>query len=203
MNILTICCALNNSYYGIEYDNKIITEIIKSDKKNYHSLYLIPKLKKTIKINNIDLKKLNAIAVNTGTGSFTGIRVAMSIAKVMSGELNLPLIPLNSAEILLTAFNADILITDARRDMYFYSTKEKTELIYKDKISDYPLNGKILTDKKCFEFFENSTCYEDIDKDLALTMIEIAKEKFNSQKDLNKFNPLAVEANYIQTPPVF
>ncbi|MBQ8847965.1 MAG: tRNA (adenosine(37)-N6)-threonylcarbamoyltransferase complex dimerization subunit type 1 TsaB [Candidatus Gastranaerophilales bacterium] len=202
MNILAICAALNNSYLGIKYENEIFSEIIKSD-ENYHSLYLIPKIKEFAKNNSINLNKLDAICVNCGPGSFTGIRVALTIAKIMAGELNIPLIPLNTAQILLDAHSCDVLIMDARRDMFFFGTKEKIELIYKDKIEKLIENKKVLADKRSSEFIKNSICYEDIDKNLAQTMINLAQEKYSNSQDKNEFNYLKIEANYIQTPPVF
>lgn len=202
MNILAICSALNNSYFAIKYNNKIISEIIESD-RNYHSLYLISKIKEAFKENNISFDELNAITVNCGPGSFTGIRVAMSIAKIIAGELNLPLIGLNSAEILLTAFKKDILLMDARRDMYFIGTKENIEIISKDKISE-KLEGKtILCDKNSFELYKNSTCFENENKNLGEVMINLAQEKYNNSSNKEEFNYLKLEANYIQTPPVF
>lgn len=202
MNILAICSALNNSYFAIKYNNKIISEIIESD-RNYHSLYLISKIKETFKKNNISFSELNAITVNCGPGSFTGIRVAMSIAKIIAGELNLPLIGLNSAEILLAAFEKDILLMDARRDMYFVGTKENIEIISKDKISEKLENKTILCDKNSFELYKNSTCYENENKNLGEVMINLAQEKYDKTSDKNEFNYLKLEANYIQTPPVF
>ena len=100
MNILAICCALNNTYLGFEFDDKKIHKIIKSD-ENYHSLYLISEIKKIIKENNFSLNKLDFICVNSGPGSFTGIRVALTVAKVIAGELNIPLVTLDCANILL------------------------------------------------------------------------------------------------------
>ena len=202
MNILAICAALNNSYFAIKYNNNIISEIIKSD-ENYHSLYLISKIKETCKINNIELKNLDAICVNCGPGSFTGIRVAMSIAKVIAGELNLPLIGLNSSEILLSAFDKEILLMDARRDMFFIGTKENIELIAKDLVQEKIKNKTFLYDKSCKELFKNSTCFEEEDKNLGEIMIELAQEKYDKELDKTKFNYLALEANYIQTPPIF
>lgn len=202
MNILAICSALNNSYLAIKYENKIYSEIIFSD-KNYHSLYLISKIKELTQANNIDLKKLDAITVNCGPGSFTGIRVALSIAKVMAGELKLPLIGLNSAEILLNAFNKDILLMDARRDMYFLGTKENIELIYKDKVEEKIKNKTLLCDKNCKKLFSNALCFEEENISLGEIMINLALDKFNNSKDKEEFNYLKLEANYIQTPPVF
>lgn len=201
MNILALDSALNKSYFGFLYEDKEIYKTLESDKNNYHSLYLIPEIKKCAEIHNIDFKNLEAIAVNTGTGSFTGIRVAMSIAKVLAGELELPLIPLTTNEILLRAFKADLLITDARRDMFFVSTKEETTLVYKDKIADLNIKDrKILTDKRCFELFSNTVCYEDEEINLSKVMIDLALKKYSKEDD---FSYLKAKANYIQTPPVF
>lgn len=202
MNILAICSALNNSYLAVKYNDKLFDEIICSD-ENYHSLYLVSKIKELCEFNNIELKNLDAIAVNCGPGSFTGIRVAMSVAKVIAGELNLPLIGLNTAEILLTAFNKDILLMDARRDMYFVGTKERIELIYKDKIEEKIKNKTLLCDKNCFKNFPDSTCFENTNLRLGEIMVNLALDKFNNSNDKEDFNYLKLEANYIQTPPVF
>ena len=190
MNILAICSALNNSYLAIKYNEKLIDEIIFSD-INYHSLYLISKIKEICEKYSIELKKLDAIAVNCGPGSFTGIRVAMSVAKVMAGELKLPLIGLNTAEILLNAFDKEILLMDARRDMFFVGTKNNIE------------TKSLLCDKNSSKIFENSICFEDENKKLGEIMINLALQKYNNSNNKDEFNCLKLEANYIQTPPVF
>jgi len=199
-NILAICSALNNTYIALQTGDKKVSKIIKSD-ENYHSLYLIKEIKNICSDNNFKLKNLNFIATNLGPGSFTGIRVSLTVAKVMAGELKLPLVGLNSAEILLKAYNCDYLIMDARRDMYYLADKNMIELIYKDKIP--VLKGKILTDKRSFDILENVICYEENDKDLGNTMLELALDRYNNSNTKEEFNYMNINANYIQTPPVF
>ena len=201
MNILTICSALNNSYLGLKTQDKIKSKIIKSN-ENYHSLYLITEIQKLLQDNSITPKDIDIIGVNCGPGSFTGIRVALTIAKVMAGELNIPLIPLNTSEILLKTYNKKYLIMDARRDMYFIGTKDNIELKYKDKIN-LNSNNEILCDKRSLELFPNATCYEEEEKDPTPVMIEITQEKYNNSKNKDEFNYMPIKANYIQTPPVF
>ena len=201
MNILTICSALNNSYLGLKTQDKIKSKIIKSD-ENYHSLYLITEIQKLLHDNSVTPKDIDIIGVNCGPGSFTGIRVALTIAKVMAGELNIPLIPLNTSEILLKTYNKKYLIMDARRDMYFIGTKDNIELKYKDKIN-LNSDNEILCDKRSLELFPNATCYEEKEKDPTPVMIEITQEKYNNSKNKDEFNYMLIKANYIQTPPVF
>jgi len=194
---------LNNSYIALSINDKIYSKIIKSD-ENYHSLYLISEIKKLTKENNFSLNNLDIITVNLGPGSFTGIRVALTVAKVMAGELNISLVGLTTNEILLNAFNKDILIMDARRDMYYFATKDNIELIYKDKLIEKIKNkNNILTDKRSFGFISNSQCFEDYDIDLASVMIKLAAKKYLNSQNKDEFNYLKVNANYIQTPPVF
>lgn len=202
MNILTICSALNNSYLGLKFNNEIHCEIIKSD-ENYHSLYLISKIKNIIKEKNIKLEDIDIIGVNCGPGSFTGIRVALSVAKIIAGELEKPLINLNTAEILLEAFDCEVLLMDARRDMYFVGTKNNIELVYKDKIADMVNNKKLLCDARCYETFSNATCFENEDINLSSVMLKLTEDKFKNSKNPDAFNYLNIQANYIQTPPVF
>ena len=205
MNILGICSALNNSYLALEKEGKIVTEVIKSD-ENYHSLYLVKKIKELLEDNSLSMKDLDFITVNCGPGSFTGIRVALTISKIISGELNIPLVPLDTANILLDYFKADIYLSDARRDMYFIGSKDKIELVYKDKFNEIIKNfkdKKIVCDKRLADIVENSINYEEAESDLGQTILKLAKEKYNASKDKEVFNPMLVKANYIQTPPIF
>ena len=205
MNILALCSALNNSYLALEKNNNIISKIIKSD-ENYHSLYLVKEIKKLLEDDNLKISELDFVAVNVGPGSFTGIRVALTISKIISGEMNIPLVPLDCANILLEAYNADLFMADARRDMYFLGTKNKTELIYKDKLPEILSNrkeAKIVCDKRLLPLLNNAICYEDSEIDLGKVMIKLAKEKYEKEEDKTIFNPILIKANYIQTPPVF
>lgn len=43
----------------------------------------LPMIEKLLNQNSIDLKDINQIMVNTGPGSFTGLRVGMSIANTL------------------------------------------------------------------------------------------------------------------------
>jgi len=203
MKALAICSALNNTYFAITNNNNIISKIIKKY-KNYHSLYLLSAINQEIKKNNLQLKNLDFICTNIGPGSFTGIRSSLTIAKVIAGELNLPLVPLTTCEILLTAFDSEILIMDARRDMFFVGNKDEIKLVLKNEVlaQDWS-NKKIVCDKRTKDFFKNSICYEEKDVDLGKIMLKLAQKKYSNSSKKTEFEYININANYIQTPPVF
>jgi|SRR3989344_3009700 len=67
-------------------------EEIKSLSKNneYGSQVLLPLIEKLLKKYKIDFKDLDGIEVETGPGSFTGLRVGVSVANAIGYTLNIP-----------------------------------------------------------------------------------------------------------------
>lgn len=60
--------------------------------------FLIPLIDKLLKDSQIDKRELTAIAVGTGPGGFTGVRVAVVTARTLAQIFGLPLIGINCLE---------------------------------------------------------------------------------------------------------
>lgn len=54
---------------------------------------VLPLIDEILREKNIKLKDLNSIEVNTGAGSFTGIRVGLSVANALGLSLGIPVLP--------------------------------------------------------------------------------------------------------------
>jgi len=65
-----------------------------------HSRILTVFIEDIFKENNIELNIIDAVAVSKGPGSYTGLRIGVSVAKGLCYGLNIPLISVNSLEIL-------------------------------------------------------------------------------------------------------
>ena len=76
-----------------------------------------------LKISDLDNKLIDAIAICVGPGSFTGLRIGMATAKAMAHVNNIPLIGVNSLEILganMDLCNRNICsILDAQRNQVY------------------------------------------------------------------------------------
>ncbi len=67
---------------------------------------ILPMIDSLLNAKKIKLNQLDAIAFGCGPGSFTGIRVATSIAQGMGYALDIPLVPISSlAALAQTAYN--------------------------------------------------------------------------------------------------
>lgn len=211
MNILCFDTSLDKTYIAISFDDKIIFRTIKSDERNYHSAYLIPEIKKMSLELNMQIKNLDAIVTNCGPGSFTGIRAGLSVAKVMATELNLPVVGLNSCEILKKACGYDdaLVLLDARRLMYYFFDGIEISLILKEEVDKKIINKTIVCDSNVYkDYCMVKKCrfinYEEQNYNLAKVMYELGLEKIKDSKNIaGDFSHDKLKANYIQTPPVF
>ena len=188
---------------------KIYTGRLIPMKKNYHSAYLIKVLKEILNENNVSLKDIDYIGVNTGVGSFTGIRVGLTIAKVISNRLNIKTVPYNTAEVLSNAFDNKNIMLDARRNSVFRSKNgADIELIsYEEALqTSENSNERYISDLSLYEnaYFEKIKSklipYEKENKNLAIAELAVVKNKIKENKITDTYS---LKPTYIQTPPIF
>lgn len=76
----------------IEVDLKRNGQVIKSlsEENEYGSQVLLPLIEKLLKSQKLDFKDLAEIEVETGPGSFTGLRVGVSVANALGFSLGIP-----------------------------------------------------------------------------------------------------------------
>lgn len=65
-----------------------------------HTVELMPNLVRMLKQQGVGLRELTGVAVGVGPGSFTGIRIGMSVAKGLSLALELPIVGVPSLDVL-------------------------------------------------------------------------------------------------------
>ena len=91
--------------------------------KKTHSQTLLPMLDAIVKMTELDLKTIDAIAVAAGPGSFTGLRIGSATAKGLGLALGKPLIHIPTVDALAynLAGNRDIIcpLMDARRNQTY------------------------------------------------------------------------------------
>lgn len=80
-------------------DDKVIGEYITNLKKN-HSVRIMPAIDALMEEVELEPRDLDRIIVANGPGSYTGVRIGVSVAKTMAWTLNLPLVGVSSLEVL-------------------------------------------------------------------------------------------------------
>ena len=137
MNILAFDTTLNKTYIALQKGETVDARVIESDEKNYHSAYLISAIKNIMQKNDLKLQELGLIAVNNGPGSFTGIRVGVTVAKTLSKELGVNVLGVSSLDILQKAYEISsnagniplnpAVILDARKETFYFKAPNGCE----------------------------------------------------------------------------
>jgi tRNA threonylcarbamoyladenosine biosynthesis protein TsaB len=107
MRILGIDTSTRFLSLGI-YDKDKGVCTLRMDYGKKHSAFLLPTIKRVTEGLNIKLSDFDYFAVGLGPGSFTGMRIGLSVVKGMAYVLNKPLIGISSLQVL--AFNAKMFL---------------------------------------------------------------------------------------------
>ena len=84
--------------------------------ENQHSQFLLKFINEVICQSGLKLNDLDAVAVGSGPGSFTGLRLGMGVAQGLAFGINKPLIPVSSLHAIAKTSNAKnvMVAVDAR-----------------------------------------------------------------------------------------
>ena len=104
MKSLAIESSGSSLSIAISENSNVLTEYFYNAGK-IHSDVLVPLTEKIIKDAKWELKDIDKFAVSCGPGSFTGIRVAMSVIKTLAQTLNRPVVSVDTLEILKNQLN--------------------------------------------------------------------------------------------------
>ncbi|GGC95918.1 tRNA (adenosine(37)-N6)-threonylcarbamoyltransferase complex dimerization subunit type 1 TsaB [Flavobacterium lutivivi] len=122
--ILNIETATKNCSVSLSKNGKTLFCKEQADQGYSHAEKLHVFIDEVIKECQVDIKEINAVAVSKGPGSYTGLRIGVSAAKGLCYALNLPLIAIDTLEILASKVHQNdgliVPMLDARR-MEVYS----------------------------------------------------------------------------------
>ena len=217
MKILTFDTALNKTYICLSENNLVIEKLIIENREDkYHSAFLIQEIANILKKQKLQMKNIDAIGINVGPGSFTGIRACTTVGRVIAQQLDLPLIPVSSLEILSKIKNGKTLTTlDARKNSAYMGIYQNGEEIVAPKIVSVEEliktakdNITIVCDTSiCNKFKENNINainYEAKEYPLNEYLTEITFDKLKKcTNEKQEYNWAKVKPLYIQPPSVF
>ena len=183
-----------------------------------HSEMLHPLIKEALLESKLTIKEIEAIAVGKGPGSYTGLRIGVSAAKGLCFANDIPLISINSLEILAhsTAIDKGYIIPmiDARRmEVYSAIYDESYALIRETKadiIDEYSFCDKLQNHTVYFLGDGAEKCKEAIVHKNAvfikntfpsakeMTQLSYEKYKENNTEDIAYFEPFYLK-NFVAT----
>lgn len=139
MKVLSITTATNHLSVALSDDNKIIAEKNEVDQRN-HSEHLDPLISEILKENNLTLKDIDRFAVAQGPGSYTGLRIGITTAKMFASILNKELVGVSTLAALAEGVDdqTSIIVAeiDARNNNFFAGAYVKTNVGVENIVAD-------------------------------------------------------------------
>ena len=187
-----------------------------------HSEQLHPFIEEVLKESGLKSSSLSAIAISKGPGSYTGLRIGVATAKGLCFALDLPLIALNTLEIMVQPYEVSpysfiIPMLDARRMEVYTAIFDETKKWIQETTAEVLTENtftSIVNEQSCLIIGDgaikfktlypkiNASYSSEIHYPVAKDMITLAWKKFNAKEfeDLAYFEPFYLK-DFQTTPP--
>lgn len=214
--ILNLETSSKNCSVSLLKGKKIVNTIEQEDDNYRHSELLTSFIDQILSKEKISIENLSAVSVSKGPGSFTGLRIGLSVAKGLCFPHNIPIIGINSLKILALSYTPE-------KDEHILSLiHDKNDSFYSMLLdSNYNEMGKpsvVLIDENFFTKYEKTNppvivCNTKSIKEIinfksikihinsvsAKHMGNISKENFDNKnfEDLAYFEPMYIKKPYV------
>lgn len=171
----------NNFIVSIIKDNNIIY-FKNSESNSDTSAKVMDLISEAFRNTNLSINDIDKIFVVNGPGSFTGIRVGVTIAKTIGFCLSIPVIKISELELMATSINNDYIvpIIDARRNFVYGA-------IYNKDLDLYFKESHILLDELKSKMPNNAIIVEKCESFDLLKLIK--KHEFDEPINPHNLNP--------------
>lgn len=137
MITLFIDTSASDVSIAIVKDERVISKIVKNI-PNQHSVYAVKFVNDVLETAGMKPDDIDNIMVVNGPGSFTGVRIGLTIAKIYGYLLKKDIITVSSLRAMALSSDAKIVIPiiDAHHDNYYYGVYDMFDnVILKDNFN--------------------------------------------------------------------
>ena len=193
-----------------------------------HAVQLAVYINDILKELNLRVNDLDAIAISKGPGSYTGLRIGVSMAKGLCYGANIPLISVSTLQAMCYGVSGSFITENQLKDFYFCPMLDArrmevyTSVFNPDYSEERPISAEIIEDESFEEllnerqmiFFGNgaektkihinhkNAVFYDSYKHSSKFMASIAFKKLNTQQfeDIAYFEPFYLKEFVATTP---
>ena len=106
-SILAIDCSSDSCLVALQHQQRRI--FCQLEGARAHSQHVLPYIEDVMQQASLSFKQLDAVAVSYGPGSFTGVRLAVAVAKSLAWVDDLRLISLDSLAVLASSYHCQAM----------------------------------------------------------------------------------------------
>ena len=181
-----------NLSVGLARDN-LLLENISYEAWQQQSEYMIPELNKLLEKYSVKKEEISAVMVAKGPGSYTGVRIAITIAKTMAVALGCKLYAVSSLRVQKDGKNPSICLINARSGRSYIGVYEGNDTLLEDQIMKNDEVLKYIADHPSY-----SVCGDVKYLGLEVKENNNVLEMLNLKEALEDVNPLSLKPVYMK-----
>lgn len=150
------------------------------------SEYMVPEIDKLMDKLGLTRRDISGVVTAIGPGSYTGVRISLTIAKIVALACECPIYPVSSLRVLKNGNFPSICLINARSGRSYFGVYEGEKVIISDTIK---------TNDEVLEYIKNNpeykVCgnaqylgYENADNNICLQMISLLNVLEPAENDL-------------------
>ena len=168
-------------YIGYAEADEIIDFSIRLAKRD-HAKHIVDRIHQLLERNHVTLQDMDQIIVGKGPGSYTGIRIAGTVAKTLAYATNIPLFQVSSLVFMTSGYQGLICaMQDARRGNVFSSIYESSVVLHEDALRD-------LESFRQEEDYKNAQCIF-VDENTYLININMIRNHATKVENIHDYEP--------------
>ena len=175
---------------GLKKDGKLIDSIFNNAWQRQSEL-MVTEIDNILKRNNVDKKDLDAVVVGIGPGSYTGVRIGVTIAKTIAYALKIKVYAKSSLSLLAINNEPTICLFNARSDRSYFAVYQGKKALEKDTV---------LTNEEVLDYIVKHPTYK-----LSGDTAQLGKEseEFDIIKNLADFDESERVENIFALNPIY
>ena len=181
-----------NLSVGLARDN-LLLESISYEAWQRQSEYMIPELDKLLKKYEANKDEIKEVIVAIGPGSYTGVRIAITIAKTIATALEAKLYAVSSLRVQKDGKNPSICLINARSGRSYIGVYKGFETILTDQIMK---NDEVLNYIQKHPNY--SVCGDVAYLGLNSIKADNIREMLDLKESLEPINPLSLKPVYMK-----
>lgn len=176
--MISLVMDTSNQYLvvGLYHDNECL-ESFQEKGTRRQSENAIPALKEILDRHHVQLKDIDEMIITSGPGSYTGVRVAMTIAKTLAAISNIKIKTVSSLA-AYAGMSQAISVIDARGHKVYVGIYENGEPLIKEQVMSLDEFASLRAEYADYELVGETTClgYDETECDLCTHIFELGKQ---------------------------
>ena len=183
----TLLLDSSNTSLSVGFENNgVLIGFTSYEAWQEQSEHMVPEIDLLMKKLDLNRDDITGIVVSIGPGSYTGVRIALTIAKVTALALKVNVYPVSSLRVLKDDDKPSICVINARSNRSYFGVFHKDEIIVSDTIKTNDEVKQYIKEHPDYSICGDATYlgYEKKDTNICRQMVNLLPHLSPCENDL-------------------